>query len=361
MKKFTKIFIVALVLIATCCAIVACDGGGESQAKTYNITCVSGDNYTVTSNPEKAKEGERVVITVTADEFYEVESVKANETVCEKNLAGQYELIMPAKDVTVTAVVKAQPDVSEDDGMYFVKAYAQLAEGRQEDYDFNTIQTFEVSFGSEWVTNSTNEQGLLYATVRSTNQEVIPDDAFSKVTATEVIYGSRVKGAEFSIDLKKIKKGTTKLVFEDTEHKRTLVKTIEVVGYGEVYIENLYTEKVIVDLSELEGEYDNLRIWITDQNYVYGSEYEKSQIGDFKFADGNYEFTFKYTPDHNFTIAIGYEYYNEDYQDMRFANFAIDEIILGGSTSTGMTGIYNGSQISFRADGETITAVVHEQ
>lgn len=361
MKKFRNLFIIVLVLIATVFAISACSyEGNEENAKTYNITCVSGDNYTVTSNLDKAKEGERVVITVKADEFFEVESVKANETVCEKNLAGQYELVMPKSDVTVTATVKALPDVSIDDGMYFVKAPAQLAEGRQEDYDFDTKQTFEVSFGSEYVINSTNGKGMTYASVRSTNQDVIPDDAFSGVSATEVVGGSMATGAKFTVDLKKVKKGTTRLVFEDTAHKRTIVKTIEVVGYNEVTPDKLYTEKVIVDLSELNGEYDNLRIWITDNDYVYGSVYNKVQFTDFKFADGNFEYTFKYTPDHDFTIKIGYEYYNEDLQDTRFNNFAIQNTVTGGSSDTGFTGIYNGSKISFKANGETITAVVTE-
>lgn len=366
MKKFKTIFVALLVLTAMVFSFAACtsEGSDTQSGKTYKIVCQSGDNYTLSSSLESAKKGEKVVITIKVDELFEVESVKANDVECQKNLAGQYEFVMPEEDVTVTASVKAQADINLDDGMYWQKYTNQLSVVNAED-SFMATYEFEINFGSEYVANSTDsESNMIYTKVHSTNQNVIPDEAFSRVSAGNVINGSMATEAKFSVDLKKVKTGTTKIVFEDTDNDRMITKTIQVVAYGEVRPDNLYQETVIVDLTKLSGQYDNLRIWIYDSDYVYGSVYEEYQFADFKYSDGKFEYTFSYTPDHTFTIAIGYEYYDENVQDTRYANFAIENTIIGGSTDTGFTGIVSdgdGYKISFRADGEKITAVVKEK
>lgn len=357
-NKFLILFIIVAV-VASVLAFSACVDTNGNTDKEYTITCVSGDNYTVTSSLTSAKAGARVEITVNADEYCEVESVTANDKNCEKNLAGKYELIMPAEDVTVKATVKAMPDVNVDDGLSWTTAPSSIAVGRAG--DIWTNQTFAVDFGGKNIINSTDSDGnMIYVKIKSTNQDVIPDEAISGAEATNVLYGSMATGAQFTIDLMKVKKGTTRLVVN--VDGRELIKTINVCDYGTVEPENLYREKVVVDLSELKGEYDNLRIWIYDNDYIYGSVYNQTQWKDFKFADGNYEFEFSYTPDHTFSISIGYEYYDENVQDYRYKYFEIMDENLGGSSSTGFTAIMSdpdyGHVISFRQDGESITAVV---
>lgn len=361
MKKLFSVFVVVIMLVAIV-AMVGCVNDTDNSPKEYNIACSNGDNYTIQSSMAKAKAGDKVTLTVKANDFYQIEWVKANDTECAKVSDGKYEFTMPEKDVEITVSVKAMSDVSADDGMVWVFAPEQIASLGEEDDSYKTTQTFEVSFGDDLLTASTNDKGhMIYTNVYSINESVIPNDAISIVKATETQFGWQAVGAQFSIDLTKIKQGETKLVFEDTENDRVITKTIKVVGYGEVTPKTLFEEKVVIDLSELTGSYENLRIWIIDEEYVVGSVYDEYQIADFKFTDENYEFSFKYTPEHKFAIQIGYEYFDENVQDTRYSLFDIREVVTGGSSTTGFTGIMNGGEISFESDNQTITAVVLEK
>ena len=218
-----------------------------------------------------------------------------------------------------------------------------------------------MDFGSYGVTNTTNVEGYMTEVeIYSLNPDVIPNEAISGAKATTVLSGWYATGATFDIDLTKISEGTARLVFK--EGTRALVKTIEVVDFGEVTPENLYTEKVVVDMSKLTGEYENLRIWITDNDYQIGSVYKETQFEDFKYsADNTFEYEFKYTHDHEFTIAVGYEYFDEDRNMLLYKNFAIMKVVLPGAEAGFFTGIITDSDtgayiISYTADGLTLTA-----
>ena len=151
------------------------------------------------------------------------------------------------------------------------------------------------------------------------------------------------------------------------EGTRALVKTLEVVDFGEVTPVNLYTEKVVIDMSELKGEYENLRIWITDNDYQIGSVYKETQFVDFVYsAENTFEYEFRFTPEHEFTIAVGYEYYDEDRQMYLYKNFAIMNIVLPGAEAGFFTGIITDSDtgsyiISYVADNMSLTAVLIDE
>lgn len=366
MKKLCIAIALSLVLVTALVAFAAC-GGTSTEPTYYDITLNSGDNFSVVCSHKNAKAGENITLTVTAGEFFEIDTVTANGTACTLNTSGKYEFTMPAQNVTVSVTLKASPDVDESDTMVWSKVCEQLAAVEEGDDTISTSQTFEVDFGTHRVANTTNGEGYMTEVeIYSLNPDVIPNEAISGAEATTVVNGWLATGATFDIDLTKISEGTARLVFK--EGTRALVKTLEVVDFGEVTPVNLYTEKVVIDMSELKGEYENLRIWITDNDYQIGSVYKETQFVDFVYsAENTFEYEFKFTPEHEFTIAVGYEYYDEDRQMYLYKNFAIENIAIGGSSQSGYTGIISDPDIEGRyyivytADGLTLTAKIKDR
>lgn len=360
-----KLFITTLCIIATVvamCLFVSCDSVTDEETY-YDITVNETDNCSIVCSNKNAKEGEVVTVTVTPEEYFEVDSVTANDAACTLNTSGKYEFTMPAQNVTVSVTLKASPDVDESDTMVWSKVCEQLAAVEDVDDPINTSQTFEVDFGTYGVTNTTNGEGYMTEVeIYSLNPDVIPNEAISGAKATTVVNGWYATGATFDIDLTKISEGTARLVFK--EGTRALVKTLEVVDFGEVTPVNLYTEKVVIDMSELKGEYENLRIWITDNDYQIGSVYKETQFVDFVYsAENTFEYEFRFTPEHEFTIAVGYEYFDEDRQMYLYKNFAIRNVVLEGAEAGFFTGIITDSDtgsyiISYVADNMSLTAVL---
>lgn len=360
MKKLCMAIALSLVVITALVALTAC-GGTNSEPTYYDITVNSDDNYSVVCSHKNAKEGDNVVLTVSAGEFFEVDEVTANGVACTLNAQGKYEFTMPAKAVTVDVKLKSTPDIDKDGILTWDFAPSQIAVVEEGDDTIFTTQKYTLDFGTSGILNNTNGNNeMISVEIYSLNEDVIPNDAISGAKASEIVASIYATKASFTIDLTKVKEGTARIVVENSN--RTIVKTIEVVDFGEVTPENLYTEKVIVDMSDLTGTYDNMRIWITDKDYVQGSVYANTQFEDFKYsADQPFEYQFKFTPDHEFTIAVGYEYYDEDRQMYLYKNFAIMNVVLPGSEAGFFTGIITDSDtgayiISYTADGLTLTA-----
>ena len=361
MKKLCIAIALSLVLVTALVAFAAC-GGTSTEPTYYDITLNSGDNFSVVCSHKNAKAGDNVVLTVTAEEFFAIDSVTANGTACTLNTSGKYEFTMPAEKVTVDVKLKPTPDIDEDGILKWKQSPSQIAVVvEEEDNTIYTTQTYTLDFGDSGILNTIDSNGeMVNVEIYSLNEDVIPDDAISGAKASDVS-GVYAKTADFKIDLTKIKEGTARIVVENS--RRTLVKTIQVVDFGEVTPENLYTEKVVVDMSKLTGEYDNLRIWITDNDYQIGSVYKETQFADFVYSAENttFEYEFKYTHDHEFTIAVGYEYYDEDRKMDLYKNFAIMNVVLPGAEAGFFTGIITDSDtgayiISYTADGLTLTA-----
>lgn len=77
-------------------------------AKTYKVTTGSITNGTIKVNTSTAKVGDKITITVTPKDGYEVDKVTFNGSAVTKNQDGTYSFTMPAKDVTVTATINAK-------------------------------------------------------------------------------------------------------------------------------------------------------------------------------------------------------------------------------------------------------------
>ena len=360
MKKLCIAIALSFVLVTALVAFAACDGT-STEPTYYDITLNSGDNFSVVCSHKNAKAGDNVVLTVTAEEFFAIDSVTANGTACTLNDQGKYEFTMPAEKVTVDVKLKPTPDIDEDGKLKWKQSPSQIAVVEEGDNTIYTTQTYTLDFGTSGILNTIDSNGeMVNVEIYSLNEDVIPDDAISGAKASDVS-GVYAKTADFKIDLTKIKEGTARIVVENSG--RTLVKTIQVVDFDHVTPENLYTEKVVVDMSKLTGEYENLRIWITDNDYQIGSVYKETQFDDFVYSAENttFEYEFKYTHDHEFTIAVGYEYYDEDRKMDLYKNFAIMNVVLPGAEAGFFTGIITDRDtgayiISYTADGLTLTA-----
>lgn len=112
------------------------------------------------------------------EEFFVVESVKANGGDCTKTAEGKYEFTMPEKDVTVNVTVKAADDVAEDDGLVWTRFTPQIAPAPEDEILYNE-QKFAISFGDTPVTASINQKGMIYAEIFLHRSERHPDAAIS--------------------------------------------------------------------------------------------------------------------------------------------------------------------------------------
>ena len=363
MKKFYFAIVLSLVLVTALVAFSACDES-NGEPTYYDITVNRNDNFSYSCSHEKAMEGDIVVVDVVADKYFEIDKVMANDVVCTSNSQGKYEFTMPAENVTVEVMLKPTPDIDKDGTLTWKMVHSQIAVVEEDNDTLYKTQTYTLDFG-KYISFSTDYKGeMINVEIYSLNKDVIPDDAISGAKASDVS-GIYAKTADFTIDLTKIKVGTARIVVKN--NNSVLVKTIEVVDYGQVTPENLYIEKVVVDMSELTGVYDDMRIWICDNDYTQGSIYDDTQFKDFKYsADNTFEHEFKYTPDHEFTIAVGYKYFDEDRQMYLYKNFAIENIVIGGFSQSGYTGIISDPDIegiyyiSYTADGLTLTAKVKD-
>ena len=333
------------------------DKGDDDTETSYTITCNNGQWYDIETSSKIAQAGSTITVEVTCEVFVQVESVYANEVPCTPTeQAGFYTFTMPAEDVTITAqITDADEILSSDYGMGWTFAPNQISKAEEGDSSFIANQRFELSFGSQqgFINASTGQNGLLYVDVFSTNQDVIPDDAISAVSPTQLDFGNlSVISAKFTIDLTKVNLGTTTLVFKDTDKDRIITKIITVKEYGQAENFDLWTVSVTINMSSLTAYQDsNFRIWFSDyenlgQDYIYGSNYPESQWQDFTWSDlnrGEKTFTFLYNPEHTFRVQVGYEYFATSLDDYRYNNFSVQ------------SGADEDGTVSFSSDGDSIT------
>lgn len=77
----------------------------KAEEKSYAVKVEAGTNGTASADKQTAKEGDTVTLTITANDGYEVDTVKAGDVEV-KPVDGVYSFPMPAADVTVTVTFK---------------------------------------------------------------------------------------------------------------------------------------------------------------------------------------------------------------------------------------------------------------
>ena len=322
-SKKSILTIIGVMFIAMVAIVFSACGGDDGKNKnpsSYSVTCQDGQWYDISSASQIVPAGNTVTITVETQPFIMVDKVFANGVECvASDTAGQYTFTMPEADVTITATVVDAPEITTAEyGMGWSSAPSQISVAEDGDTAFLANQDFSFSFGNQqgFITNTTNTDGYLSnVKIYSTNQAVIKDEALSGATATSVTSGYQsATAAKFTVDLTQVKLGTTTIVVEDTQKGRIISKTVTVVPFGQAVNGDVWTVYVTVDVSALEGtDYQNsdFRVFLSDnsEEYVYGSTYNETQWLAFEWADlvdGKKTFEFKYNPEHEFDIYVGY-------------------------------------------------------
>lgn len=241
MKKLLATLL-CVVVLAVCAAAVltACGddskeqgGGGESKPVSYSVSCeeddVFGDYYDLRADYTKVGAGETVTVTVDYGDwnFLEAAKVYANGTECAAGAAeGTYTFVMPAADVTVTAEMRVLSVPTAESGMGWTRTHDLVADGLN--------NSFEVTFGTKGVQNTivTNSDGystMMYVEVISTNREVMPNEAVTRIQKTS---GNSLDAyvATVSFDSKLLSPGQTTIILIDKDNDRAITLDVTVVA-----------------------------------------------------------------------------------------------------------------------------------
>lgn len=346
MKKFFLLFALCAIFLCGGVLLSACGGDNSSKPKEYIITLETSNDYEITSSHEKAAEGETVTLKIKiTNENLEIDSVFANETALEIN-GNSYSFVMPAQDVIISVKTKEKTyqEVLESDGTYWRESVPNQI-GLPEEGTQYASQYIYFNFSGSGVWSPT-------VTVRSTNQEVLPDDAF-EVRLTSNNQGTRYGYGSVCIDLTKATKGTTYIILTAKSStmgttNSTIIKKIEFVDNGKVEFETWQTT-VTFDLSKVARPGREIFVHVSDGDSVYGTSKEIPSYFSSSTTEDSIVLNITYIPTHNYSIAVCYV--DEDNHPI-YLN--LPEVISGGgSTETGFTQYIDGV-LSFAHDGANI-------
>ena len=338
MKNVRKSLLALLLCAALAFAFAACaeTGGGKGGGKgeSHSIACTDGKWYDISADHAIAPAGETVTVSVDAEPFLQIDKVLAGDTECKAGSeAGTYTFVMPAEDVTVTAEVSDAPEMLHaESGMGWTLAPAEIAAAKEASYD--AVQSYEVTFGTDPVNNSiSSDNGMIYAEVFSTNESVIPNDAFSVIRSGNDNIASY--SCSFKLDLSKLSPGTATIVFTETDGGRMLTRTVTVFEEGKLFADELVTAEVTLDLSALKEGYggESFRLHLGCEECLFGSACPEYQNFDFTYpAKGNaVTYTCYFLKGRDFDVWVGYAYVNEYgvtvYRPFTIASGAEEDVI----------------------------------
>ena len=342
MKKLLSIMAVFACVFTAGITMLAC--GEEPKAPaSYNVILPSSSEYTITVDKEAASEGDVVSLEIEVTNIAkEVESVYANEVVCEF-VDNVYSFTMPAEDVTVTVNLQD-------------KTFTEvLVDGQVEWalYNPNQIVTSSAQYAEDTIyINYTEGVNNPEVTVTSTNQAVIPDSAIGEVLDWDLDMGSMKAYSYFDIDLNQVTVGTTYLIINVnsdsvTNVDATIIKKIDVVEQDDLVIDT-WSTSLTLDLSRLTS-YMFVNIQVFDWDAQYGSTMQTiSTIGSPSEGDGEVTIDIDYIPYHRYRVSV---YVNENGAN-KF--FDIDDTQGTGSSISGYNQYIDG-YLTFFEDGGSLT------
>ncbi len=333
MKK-SKIILTSFLTMLAIIFLVACsnDSGGNTP-KSYSITASEGSNYKLENLPEEALAGESVSFSVESTSvFYEVASVNANDETLSPN-GRLYTFMMPEEDVAITVTMS---EVSEydnpDDKLSWARNISKVisaASAEDKTVSWDVSQNLNFNFGI----SSSNYVTSINATIESSNEDVIPNDAitFVKRTASS---SNVITGGYLKIDLKKVNPGETLLYVNlkpNNSSLGTLITKFKVVEYGTIELE---TMPVTLEIDN-NSDYDltDLFLNIRDENYVYGSQGKQTQTIYLKDIVDN-KISFDYIVGHSYFLSCGIN-------DGTGNSLNINDWVGSGSSSSGYNQIKN--------------------
>ena len=346
MKKLLSIMAVFACVFTAGITMLAC-GEEPKTPVSYNVILPSSSEYTITVDKETASEGDVVSLEIEVTNIAkEVESVYANEVVCEF-VDNVYSFTMLAEDVTVTVNLQD-------------KTFTEvLVDGQVEWalYNPNQIVTSSAQYAEDTIyINYTEGVNNPEVTVTSTNQAVIPDSAIGEVLDWDLDMGSMKAYSYFDIDLNQVTVGTTYLIINVnsdsvTNVDATIIKKIDVVEQDDLVIDT-WSTSLTLDLSRLTS-YMFVNIQVFDWDAQYGSTMQTiSTIGSPSEGDGEVTIDIDYVPYHRYRVSV---YVNENGAN-KF--FDIDDTQGTGSSISGYNQYIDGYLTFFEDGGSLILDVL---
>lgn len=289
-------------------------GNGGGNEKDFTITVENGEGYTAKADKTSADMGETVTITVTVtDPDMYIQRVLANSNELDENSDGKYTATVTT-NLTIKVEMGTYTEVTEDGALTYngMNTIAQNSTYPYSFYDEHIWKLNVVIDSDRYMFLSLSNRSY----VKSSNQEVIPDEAimdFDKVT-NEDLFGSSgssvIEQVNAQIDTTKINKGTTWLTIYlradagTSGADGTIVVKVTVVGRGEIEIETA-KKTVVIDVDGLSAsEGDSYTLHFADDDYIDGGNQEHYFDITATVEGGKLTFEFDYAIGHHYNITL---------------------------------------------------------
>lgn len=251
---------------------------------------------------------------------------------------------MGNEDVTVSAELKPyQQRLSDSNGFatYLTINPATLAKNN------GTVDLTVSLNGSymtilNWKINSTNQAAIPGSSVKNSYTELTETGAVSARTQT-ANYSNVITALVISVDTDKIESGSTFLLIDlqngnSSSQKANLVVKITV---AEEIVTTKWQETLIFDVSALPDKIkqDKFNIYVTDHDYVAGSDNQENQsfIGYEADSDGNVSIEIEYVSGRRYYVAFWVV--NDDNS---LTCYKLLDSVGSGSSQTGFNQLKNG-------------------
>lgn len=347
MKK-TLILLVALLSVVCAITLFACGGddGSDSSFPTYKITLEKSSDYELSASTLTSESYKEIIITVTlknADK--KLVGIKYGDEYANRLSDTTYSLLMPAKNVTVSAVLEDYTEILKSDNTS--APFVSFSSANAKTVVPNTGDAhLYLNFNANWMT-------ILKEEFKSANESVVPIEAIEiervKADGSNVIIGANIK-----IDTSKVSKGSSWLTLNfangnSPSQKGTIVFKLTVADSIEV---ETWTETVVFDTSALPAEYSGktFNVSFTDYNYVNGMTNKEYQKFDQAAVDNKVSVDIEYAVGHKYFVSFGIV---DETNPSNTIGFTLNESIGSGSTATGFNQ-YRDFYLSFIQNGSTL-------
>ena len=348
MNKLQTIF---LAVIAVVCAFtfVGC-GDNEPEEPKHTITLTQTDDYGLTANKTEGVFGDEIIINVELKNFdKKLTGVSYGSGMAGKKTDTSYSFVL-TKNVTITAILEDYAEQLTSDTSS--RPFAAFSSSNTKTIVPNTGDAeLSIDLNGAYMT-------ILNSTITSSNQSVIPNDAFTieKITGSS---SNLIYGATLIVDTTKIHNGSTWVTIalsngNTSSQKGTLVVKMTVADSIPV---TTWTETVVFDLRNIPTQYKNqdtnFYIAFYDYDYINGMDidnyiyFENQKISN----DNTISVTFTYAAEHKYSVSLGI--HNEE-SPADSIWFTLNESVGSGTNVTGFNQ-YKNSYLSFINNNSTLT------
>ena len=353
-----KIKSIILSMVALVCALtfVGCGSDKPPEETKYKITLTQSEDYSLTSNMAEGVLGDTVTITVELKNFEKKLTAVTYSSETETDRASRQNdttfAFFLTKNVTVSAVLEDYVEVLATDSTS--RPFAAFSSSNTKTLVPNNGNcSMYISLNASYMT-------ILNYEITSSNQNVIPNDAFTLENRT-ANQSNIIIGTNLVVDTTKIHNGTTWVTIaltngNSSSQKGTLVVKLTVADTINV---ETWTETIIFDTSNLPTKYKNqdtnFYISFNDQNYINGMNVEEFiSFENQKIDNDKISINLTYAVGHKYFVSFGIV---DDATPANSVWFTLSETVGSGSTATGFNQYKNG-QLSFIQNGYTLTLIV---